>query len=412
MKPVIAFALIVFFISCKKSGVENDSTPVTPVTPATDSFTVMVNNGYGSGKYTSGDTVHTWSIEMNSTQVFDKWSGSDTTLLNTNDWHAWFIMPARNVTLTGSLKSITPFTLHYEMIRGRDRLKPVYSYFPPSHKGIVFLLHGTGGSATQFASGFEENEVIKELVNDGFAVIITECEEATTGIDANGDGKLRWNQLPIDTIANVDYANIRIITDTFYLRGTTSPSKPRYSLGMSNGGAFSAALSYVYSYRAGISYCAPGGTFLASTSNVPFQFCMQGHDNNPEVGPQGNADALSNSQTIIGRGICSKYFINQRSPVYPQRFARESDISLSTSAALYNELKNHGFIDSKNYFIGYSTDYSAAVTANPAAYPVFISLTGTQRIFVLAEIDCCVTDHHMFSDFTKLSLKFLNTQCL
>ena len=36
--------------------------------------------------------------------------------------------------------------------------------------GIVFLLHGTGGSAAQFTAGFEENEVIKELVNDGFAV--------------------------------------------------------------------------------------------------------------------------------------------------------------------------------------------------------------------------------------------------
>ena len=408
MRSIFACAFVVFFISCQKSstGITNN-----PLSPLTDSFMLTVNNGYGTGKYKTGDTVHVWSKEMSTSQVFDTWTG-DASLLNNNDWHSWFIMPARDVNLTGNLKSITAFTLHSEMIRGRDRMKPVYSYFPSAHKGIVFLLHGSGGSALQFTSGFEENEVIKELVNDGFAVIITEAEEATTGIDANGDGKLRWALLPVDSVTNVDYANIRIITDTFYLRGTTSRTKPRYSLGMSNGGAFSAALSYVYSFRAGISYCAPGGSFLAGNSTVPFQFCMQRFDNNPDVGPQGNADALTNSQTLSSRGICSKYFINEHSPVYPERFARRNDISLAASAAIFSELKNHGFIGIKNYFVGYSTDYTTAITANPASYPVFISLSAAQKIFVLAEIDCCVSDHHMFSDFTKCSLKFLNTQCL
>ena len=408
MKLLLLCLMVMCFVSCKKN--KGDVTVTSPA-GVTDSFNLTVASGYGSGKYKMGDTVHVWSTEMSSSQVFAAWSG-DNSLLNNNDWHSWFVMPARNVNLTGSLKNITPVTLHFEMIPGRDRLKPVYSYFPAAHKGIVYLLHGTGGSAAQFASGFEENEVIKELINDGFAVIITEAEEATTGIDVNGDGKLRWTQIPVDTIANIDYANIRIISDTFYNRGTTTRAKPRYSLGMSNGGAFSAALSYVYSFKAGISYCAPAGTFLAANSNVPFQFCMQRFDNNPDVGPQGNADALSNSHTLNGRGICSKYVINEHSPVYPQRFARLSSISLTTSTAIYNELKNHGFIGPKNYFIGYSTDLTAAVTLNPISYPVIAGLNGPQKIFVLAEIDCCVTDHHMYSDFTKLSLKFLNTQCL
>jgi hypothetical protein len=38
--------------SCKKNNITN----LTPV--IVDSFTVMVNNGYGSGKYKIGDTVH------------------------------------------------------------------------------------------------------------------------------------------------------------------------------------------------------------------------------------------------------------------------------------------------------------------------------------------------------------------
>lgn len=403
--------LLILSMACLLAACSKDPATTPPPPGTVDSFTVTVNNGYGTAKYKTGDTVHIWSKELSSTQVFDNWTG-ETALLNNNDWHAWFIMPSRNLTYTANIKSITPFTLNFEMIRGRDRLKPVYYYFPAGHKGIVYLLHGSGGSAAQFTSGFEENEVIKELVNDGFAIIVTEAEEATTGVDANGDGKLRWTQTPVDTLTNIDYVNIRNITDTFYNRGVTSRSKPRYSLGMSNGGAFSAALSYVYKFKAAISYCASSGAFIGNFSTIPLQFCMQRHDNNPDVGAQGNADALANSQNLTARGICSKYFINDRSPVYPQRFARRSDISLIMSAALVTELKQNGFIDSKGYFIGYSADLTTALQANPARFPTLAGLTISQKIFVAAEIDCCVTDHHMFSDFTKLSLKFLNTQCL
>jgi hypothetical protein len=94
------------------------------------------------------------------------------------------------------------------------------------HKGIVYLLHGTGGNASTFVNDFEGSYVIKELVNNCLAVIITEAEEVTTGMDANGDGKLRWTQLPIDTVANVDYAHIWIITDTFYNRAFQTEANP------------------------------------------------------------------------------------------------------------------------------------------------------------------------------------------
>src|SRR5450432_1866553 len=85
-------------ISCKKS---DDSASPTVVV---DSFTVSVTGGYGAGKYKTGDTVHIWSNGLGTTQLFDTWSG-DNALLNNNDWHSWFIMPARNVSFTGTAKS-------------------------------------------------------------------------------------------------------------------------------------------------------------------------------------------------------------------------------------------------------------------------------------------------------------------
>ena len=255
MKKILPLLCLPFFISCKKESSTNNP-PVT-----VDSAFVTVTNGYGSGKYKTGDTVHIFSTAYNSSQLFDTWSGTDLSLLNGKDeWHTWFKMPARNVSFTGAVKNSVAFTLNLEQIRGRDRLKPVYSYFPAGHKGFVFLLHGTGGTALQFSNNYESQLLIRDLVHDHFGVIITEAEEATTGIDTNGDGALRWVPIPFDSSANVDFANIKIITDTFYNRGITNRSRLRYSIGMSNGGFFSGTLSMMYNYKAGISYCAPGGT--------------------------------------------------------------------------------------------------------------------------------------------------------
>jgi len=410
MTKLLPLLGLLFLFSCGK-----DPAPPSPITPpaTTDSATVTVSNGYGSGKYKVGDTVHIFSIALTDAQIFDTWSSTDIALLNARDeWHTWFIMPAKAVTFTGSIKAITPVTLQFENIRGRDRLKPVYSFFPAGHKGFVYVLHGSGGTAQAAVSNYEFRQLMKELVADNFGILITESEESTTGIDANADGKIRWNPYPADTLTNIDYINIRVLTDTFYNRGTTNRSKPRYSVGMSNGGNFSAVLSSTYKYKAAVSYCAPSGGLVALTSQTPLQFCMARYDNHENVGPQGNADALNNSNTLTGKGVCSKYFIKERCPLYPERFARRGDISIAKSTAVFNELKGKGYLDAKNYFKGFSDVLNTAYTANPASFPEIQSLTILQRLFVLEQIDLSVSDHQMYSDFNKVTLRFLNQQCL
>jgi hypothetical protein len=406
MKQLLSAFLIISLLSCNKSK----TGPIIPILPTVDSFTVSVNNGYGSGKYKVGDTVDLFSNAYGDNQQFDKWSG-DISLLNAfEEWHTWFIMPSRDVSFTGSLKTIAPVTLNFEMIRGRDRMKPVYSYFPAGHKGFVYLLHGSGGTAQNAVNNYEFKQLMKDLITDNFGVIVTEAEESTTGIDANGDGKLRWLAAPADSVTNIDYANIKILTDTFYNRGTTNRSKLRYSLGMSNGGNYAAYLSAYYKHKAGVSYCAQAGA-VALTTTTPLQFCMARYDNNENVGPTGNAAALSNSQTISSRGICSKYFIKEHAPVYAGRFARRGDITLAKSTAVFNELKSKGYLTSKNYFIGFSDVLVNAYTANPASFPELNSLTTLQKLYVVEQIDLSVSDHQMYSDYNKATLKFFNTQC-
>ncbi len=407
MKPFIipaVFCLGVLFTYCGK----DNSLPL-PEKPVTDSFKVEVANGYGSGTYKTGDTVHIFSVAYNSSnQVFGAWSGNDATLLEAPaEWHTWFVMPARNVNFTGSVNSMQPFTLAHEQIQGKDRPKSVYYYFPANHTGIVYLLHGTGGSAKNLVASYEWQLLINDLVNNKYAVIITESEETTK---AAGDSA-RWSNTPWDTITNVDFANIRIITDTFYHRGATDRSKPRYSIGMSNGGNFSTALSAIYTFKAGVSYCAPSGNYIAENTATPLQFCMAQFDDNPNVGPTGNANALNNAKTMTNRGICSKYFSKPHSPLYPQRFARRGDISLAQSAAIFNELKANGFLDAGNYFKGYVDGFLAAYGSNPAAFPQINSLSLNQKLTVTEQISLSVSDHHIYSDYNRATLSFLKGLC-
>lgn len=397
----------VAILSCRKSAPGGGVTP-----PATDSFTVTVNNGYGGGRFGAGDTVHIFSTAYPATEVFGTWSGSDTSLLDAgSEWHTWFIMPARNVTFTATYQSVPAFNLQFEQVRGRDRLKPVYYYFPPGHQGIVYLLHGTGGNAAYLVADYEWQLLIRDLVYRHYGVIVTESEEATTDSDLNGDGALRWNTTPWDSVTNVDYANIRILTDTFVNRGLIGAAEPKFSIGMSNGGNFSTALSTLLNYTAGVSYCAPSGALIAGITSVPLQFCMARFDHNPNVGPTGNADAQDNAATLVSRGICSRYRVKERSPLYPQRFARRGDITTDQSTAVFNELKGHHFIDDKNFFVGYSDSLQAALTADPASFPMLSSLNASQQYFVMVQVNLAVSDHQMYSDFNRATLRFLENPC-
>lgn len=410
MKPNLFLSLVTISIICFTASCKKSTDAITPP-PTSDSFTVTVNNGYGSGTYKVGDTVHIFSNPVTLNQVFDKWSGDISPLESADEWHTWFIMPNKNINVTGSIKSIAPFTMQFAQIMGRDRLKPVYYYFPAGHKGIVYILHGTNGSAAAIMAGYEWQLMIRDLVSNQYAVIITECEETTVGADSNGDGKIRWFLTPNDTTTNVDLANIRIITDSFYNAGLTNRSIPRYSMGMSDGGYFSASLANAYQFKTSVQYCSPGSSYVMGMTSIPTQFCMAQNDNNPSIGPAGNAQALTYSNTLNGRGVCSKYFIHPRSPIYPERFARDGNLTVAQSVNVFNELKSKGYIDSKNYYIGFSDGFISAYSSSPASFPVYNALSIAQKTSVLAEINLSVADHHMFSDYNRASLKFLNTQC-
>jgi hypothetical protein len=402
----IGLISILLYCSCQKSS-NDDPAPVTN----SDSATVTVTNGYGSGIYKIGDTVHIWSNPASDSYVFDQWTGYASLLQNSGEWHNMFVMPAQNVNVTANLKAITAFSLKYEKIKAVSISKNVYYYFPATQKGVAFLLHGSNGSALNLVTNYEWIQTIKDLVTAGYGVVVTEAEEASLNSDLNSNGSLQWKTTPIDSTTNVDFGNIKALRDTFYARGYTNASVPLYSIGMSNGAAFSCLLSYLYKFKSGVSYCAQAYKAVFDVSTIPYQFCMAKNDERSEVGAAGNADALTNSQGLTSRGVCSKYFLHDRSPVYPERFARRSDISTTTSTALFKELKNNNWLDAKNYLKALSDSISKVFLANTTVYPTYNSLNLLQRDFVNGQIDVMYAAHQFYSDLNKTTIKFLDSRC-
>ena len=374
-------------------------------------YSVTVTNGYGSGVYHVGDTVNVWSAAYDTTQTYGYWSGDSSFLAGAHEWHTTLIMPAQNVNLTANILAMPAYSIHYEQIMGENNLKNVYSYFPASMKGVLYLFHGTGGAAANWVSKPEYRSFIDAAIADTFGFIITEAEEVTLDSDINGDGKIRWFTSPGDSITNVDLANLKILTDTFINRGNMTLSTNRYAMGMSNGGAFSATVAYVYHYTAGVSYCAQSGDLLFEYISSPFAFRMALYDDNPQVGPAGNYQAWQNDSVLQSRGMCNSYLIHNKQPIYPQRFARVPGVSLTTSANIYNELVLNNDIDTNGYAIE-DTLITQDVAAHPSLYPDLATLPGLTQLGVSNEIAASNAEHMFYSDWNYATLQFIEHLCV
>ena len=371
---------------------------------------LTVNNGYGSGTYQTGDTVHIWSVAYDSTQTFEKWTGDTLFLEGSREWHTTLIMPNQNVAITAVINSMPTYSITYEQIMGVNNLKKVYHFIPSSPKGIIFFFHGTGGSASGWTDKIENRSLINAAIADGFGIVVTEAEEITLNTDLNGDGKLRWKTFPIDTINGIDYLNIKAITDTLINRGLINSSTPKFSIGMSNGGSFSAAISAIYNYAAGISYCASSSIGLFQQRESPFAFRMAKFDDNEEVGSTGNNEAWQNDSVLAERGVCHNYLLYDRQPLYPERFARVSGISLAISQNIFNELAVNGQLDNDYYAVNSAT-LASNIQSNPSAYPTIVSLPPGRQSNAFGQIAVSNAEHNFFSDYNYETLKFFNQLC-
>ena len=105
----------------------------------------------------------------------------------------------------------------------------VISYVPEQPRGLVYLFHGTNGSAS-FADRVETTDVINRLVARGYGFVLTSSTERT--------GDQRWDAANPSLTSNPDLARLARLQSHLVATTPVAASTPLVGIGMSNGARF------------------------------------------------------------------------------------------------------------------------------------------------------------------------------
>ena len=136
-------------------------------------------NGYGSGVYQEGDTVHVWSNLNPLNNSFGVWEGETENLIHPEEWHTKLIMPNMDITITVQNIYMSEIEFENELILGAHNFKDVYYIFPENPKATIFMFHGGSGNAFDFANRVEGLQLYNDMLYEGYSIIITESEYRT-----------------------------------------------------------------------------------------------------------------------------------------------------------------------------------------------------------------------------------------
>ena len=362
-----------------------------------------INGGYQSGIYTIGDTIHIWSDMDPGTTTFQAWTGDTSLLFDPSEWHTTFTMPDGDVQLFAHQETVGPLIFDYELIQGVENPKNVYYKFPEGPSAIIFFFHGGNGNAEEIIERVEVVQFFQHAFEKGFGLIITESEDRTLG-DPDNDGTTKWkiNSWTVDS--NIDIGNIQALIDTFTVRGNMDQESPIYSVGVSNGGNFSSIVAHALNLNAAAMYSSQGNPpEFYQLTDTPTIFCPAKYD--PALGG-GNWAAHMNFDTLQSRGIPSVFYELDRSPAYPQRFARIPGIDISLSNEIFNEFQSMGFIDNNHYFVVLDDSIQHQYMTNPDMFSVLSTLNISTVRHILDQIKVMTADHSFFADFNQRVLTF------
>ncbi len=277
--------------------------------PSHPAYTLTVFNGYGSGVYEAGQVIHVWAAAKPWSEIVIRWGGDADLLECPEDWHTTLVMPDHDVNLESRIKplDVTFEKTTYKGLTHRD--KSILRFIPDAPRGLVFMLHGTGGNASMIEK-VEARYVALLLISRGYGVLSTEAEEVAAG-DLNNDGKVRWN--PALTSDNVDLVNLNWLVEDVRRQGIVDVRVPLFALGMSNGGSMSVSLGAVADssvadefpnlrFSAVVSHCAAGRSNAVAISTTPTGWLLSANDDNTEV---SNGRAVQNMRVLQTRGIAT-----------------------------------------------------------------------------------------------------------
>ena len=374
----VTVALLFMLTSCSKQ------LKITTPTPQA-SYSLKVNYGSGSGQYAAGDTTYVFSDPPTTAQVFDSWTGDTTYLVSPHEWRSAVKMPALNIHVTATYKTVPTITFTNTTVNGSQ----VYYYVPATYRGIILPYHGTGGSAANWAAGQAENMAFcKYAAANRYAIVITESKDRVNK---------KWN---LSLTGNVDIANVDAILSNLQANGIIAPGKPLYGVGMSDGSAFCSLVTYLKGYKAGALYCYGGIQKVFPLSSVPIIWNMAALDITDD--PNRQTSAVANYNVLNGRGIPCTYYVNEPTPIYADRFSVNLRVGSNGSASIYNALKGAGYLNAKGFL---KTDPAVDVSWQaviPAPYNTLAQQAIEDQLYV------AFAQHKFYKDSNFRTIDFFN----
>jgi hypothetical protein len=129
----------------------------------------------------------------------------------------------------GLAACVTPITPSVAFQHSTFEGFPVISYVPDNPRGMIYVFHGSGGSA-DFAEKVETVDVLNGFVAEGYGFVSTSSTERT--------GDKRWDPTNPSLSTNPDLARLVRLQANLVATTALEPTTPLFGIGMSNGARF------------------------------------------------------------------------------------------------------------------------------------------------------------------------------
>ncbi len=307
-----------------------------------------------------------------------------------------FAVAAAAVTAVVLAACVTPITPKPAPSRTTFEGFDVISYVPAHPKGLVYLFHGTGGSA-DFATKVDTVDVLNRFVADGYGYVSTSSTERT--------GNKRWLQSDPSLTTNPDLARLTRLQQHLVDTTGVTRSTPLVGIGMSNGARFVTLWGQTWKdagYPVKAIWASHGRIASpVATLTVPTIFSTSENDFTVPSGGVVVDDARTTNA-----GTPTRFFNSLETPLTAPRFQRIPGIDQNEANQIVAALKKTGVWDAQGQRV-VSDVQQAAAQATTAQLPASVTAEGLGNE-VVNEVARVLAVHQFTSEFGADALAFVN----
>lgn len=377
-----------------------------PTWIVSQTFSLTVQNGYGSGIYKAGDTVYVFSKELPNDSIVKQWTSADNIFIESkNEWKTRVVMPAKNTIIRCNWEYGAPVNEKQIQIKIGGIKRTVWYAIPNNPKGMVTLHHFTSGTGNLFWSRVEYKKLCHYLYAKGYALFSYNAYEVET---IQGSAKKQWIILPMDLPSNPDHRAARDLVDSLEARNLINSNLPKFALGMSVGGSYTSSLAMALQWNGWVNFCTKGNANIYDSTNIDGFHIPSQHDWN-DGADSDESLAYQNFMRLKNRLPNSVFQLHTRYPLHAQRFKKVAAINANEANNLFNNLKSKGFLNAKEEPIMQSDTLEYVAANFPNQLPAWSALGEDVRKECVYQYRAAFADHELTMDYNFAIYQFFES---